>query len=64
MSKYAKYGYGYGYGIALRRLLIFLLVIATIFVFAGVGFQNRLQKEVLRWATTLAMGTESASVAS
>ncbi|MBO2531897.1 MAG: hypothetical protein CW342_03200 [Thermoactinomycetaceae bacterium] len=32
-------GYGYGgYGIGLRRLLIFLLVIATIFVFAGVGF--------------------------
>ncbi len=32
-------GYGgYGYGIGFRRLLIFLLVIATIFVFAGVGF--------------------------
>ncbi|MDR6227423.1 hypothetical protein JOE21_003438 [Desmospora profundinema] len=25
------YGYGYGYGFGLRRLLIFLLVIATIF---------------------------------
>ncbi|MDR6227422.1 hypothetical protein JOE21_003437 [Desmospora profundinema] len=24
-------GYGYGYGFGLRRLLIFLLVIATIF---------------------------------
>ena len=31
-------GYGGGYGIGFRRLLIFLLVIATIFVFAGVGF--------------------------
>jgi hypothetical protein len=30
-------GFG-GFGFGLRRLLIFLLVIATIFVFAGVGF--------------------------
>jgi hypothetical protein len=30
-------GFG-GFGHGLRRLLIFLLVIATIFVFAGVGF--------------------------
>jgi hypothetical protein len=35
MSHKDYYGY-YGYG--WRRLLIFLLVIATIFVFAGVGF--------------------------
>jgi hypothetical protein len=28
---YMGYGYGYGYGFGLRRLLIFLLVIATIF---------------------------------
>jgi len=32
-----SWGFG-GFGIGLRRLLIFLLVIATIFVFAGVGF--------------------------
>lgn len=37
MSGYGG-GYGGGYGIGFRRLLIFLLVIATIFVFAGVGF--------------------------
>jgi hypothetical protein len=33
--------FGFGkehFGFGLRRLLIFLLVIATIFVFAGVGF--------------------------
>lgn len=35
MSGYGGYYY---YGIGFRRLLIFLLVIATIFVFAGVGF--------------------------
>lgn len=29
---------GFGFSFGLRRLLIFLLVIATIFVFAGVGF--------------------------
>ena len=37
MSGYGG-GYGDGHGIGFRRLLIFLLVIATIFVFAGVGF--------------------------
>jgi hypothetical protein len=34
---YAGGGCG-AFGFGLRRLLIFLLVIATIFVFAGVGF--------------------------
>jgi hypothetical protein len=34
VSGYGGYG-GYGFGIGLRRLLIFLLVIATIFVFIG-----------------------------
>lgn len=34
-----SFGFGGGFSsIGLRRLLIFLLVIATIFVFAGVGF--------------------------
>lgn len=33
---FGKFGVGSGFG--LQRLLIFLLVIATIFVFAGVGF--------------------------
>jgi hypothetical protein len=32
-------GYGgYGYGFGLRRLLIFLLVIATIFALIGIGY--------------------------
>jgi hypothetical protein len=35
MSGFGGFG---GFGFGLRRLLIFLLVIATIFVFAGVGF--------------------------
>ncbi|SHE51448.1 hypothetical protein SAMN05444392_101799 [Seinonella peptonophila] len=36
------YGYGYGYGFrsGWQRLLIFLLVIATIFVFACQGFDG------------------------
>lgn len=36
-SGYSGGGYDGGY-IGFRRLLIFLLVIATIFVFAGVGW--------------------------
>ncbi|MDR6227424.1 hypothetical protein JOE21_003439 [Desmospora profundinema] len=31
-------GYGYGYGFGLRRLLIFLLVIATIFAVLGIWY--------------------------
>ncbi|WP_276308561.1 hypothetical protein [Thermoflavimicrobium daqui] len=39
MSK-AGYGYGYFGGISWRSLLIFLLVIATIFVFACGGLKS------------------------
>ncbi|PTM59977.1 sporulation protein YjcZ [Desmospora activa] len=37
MSGYG-YGYGYGYGFGLRRLLIFLLIIATIFAVLGIWY--------------------------
>jgi hypothetical protein len=37
MSGFGGFGKGFG-GFGLHRLLIFLLVIATIFVFAGFGF--------------------------
>jgi hypothetical protein len=37
MSGFSCFG-GFGFGFGLRRLLIFLLVIATIFTFVGGGF--------------------------
>jgi hypothetical protein len=36
-DSFMGYG-GYGYGFGLRRLLIFLLVIATIFALIGIGY--------------------------